>query len=292
VTEEANQPLVSVIMPCYKMGRFIGDALESVGKQTFQNWEVIAVDDCGPEDGTREVVEGFAKKFSNNRILCQRHEKNAGVSAARNTAIGLAEGEYLAFLDPDDWWSNNHLQRIFDAFSNANDIGGIACAGYRCKYNGEKESKIQFYKKWEQDLFPYIMAIRNGFAMSGVALRKSLFSNREVFDEDPRIQHAEDWDLWLRLIGQDVRFHLDGEPSCYYRKHESAATKDYNKVRERLRYATNKNKNIINDFQTVALGKMVRIMGQMQDDIEITRLNCKVKSGSFIRNIFKKIFTA
>ena len=53
VTEEMKQPLVSGIMPCFKMGRFIGEALESVGAQTYTNWEVIAVDDCGPEDATR-----------------------------------------------------------------------------------------------------------------------------------------------------------------------------------------------------------------------------------------------
>ena len=68
MTEESKHPLVSVIMPCYKMGRFIGEALESVGKQTYTNWEVIAVDDCGPEDGTRKAVEFFAKQFPNNRI--------------------------------------------------------------------------------------------------------------------------------------------------------------------------------------------------------------------------------
>ncbi len=106
---ETKEPLVSVIMPCYKMGRFIGDALKSVGKQTYTNWEVIAVDDCGPEDGTKEAVEAFAKQFSNRRVLYHRHEKNGGVSAARNTAIGMAQGEYMAFLDPDDWWVSDYI---------------------------------------------------------------------------------------------------------------------------------------------------------------------------------------
>ena len=94
--KNSNHPLVSVIMPCYKMGRFIGEALESVGKQTYTNWEVIAVDDCGPEDGTREALEFFAKQFPNNQIIYHRHEKNGGVSAARNMAIELSRGQYLA----------------------------------------------------------------------------------------------------------------------------------------------------------------------------------------------------
>ena len=66
-------------MPCYKMGRFIGEALESVGKQTYTNWEVLAVDDCGPEDGTREAVEGFAKQFPNNGIIYHTDTKKTAV---------------------------------------------------------------------------------------------------------------------------------------------------------------------------------------------------------------------
>jgi glycosyltransferase involved in cell wall biosynthesis len=79
-----------VILPCYKTGQFIGEALESVGVQTYTNWEVIAVDDCGPEDGTRGAVEAFAAKFPDHRILYHRHKLNAGVSAARNTGIRAA----------------------------------------------------------------------------------------------------------------------------------------------------------------------------------------------------------
>jgi glycosyltransferase involved in cell wall biosynthesis len=67
-----------VILPCYKTGQFIGEALESVGVQTYTNWEVIAVDDCGPEDGTRGAVEAFAAKFPDHRILYHRHKLNAG----------------------------------------------------------------------------------------------------------------------------------------------------------------------------------------------------------------------
>lgn len=75
MTEETKTPLVSVIMPCYKMGRFIGEALESVGKQTYTNWEVIAVDDCGPEDGTHKIVKDFASKHLDHRIEYIRHAR-------------------------------------------------------------------------------------------------------------------------------------------------------------------------------------------------------------------------
>ena len=74
------------------MGRFIGDALNSVSKQTYDNWEVIVVDDCGPEDGTREVVDSFAEMHGQHRIEYITHAKNLGVSAARNSGIDVAKG--------------------------------------------------------------------------------------------------------------------------------------------------------------------------------------------------------
>ena len=68
-----NEPLVSIIIPCYKMGKYIGEALESVGNQTYAHWEVIAVDDCGPEDGTKEIIESFAECHPQHRIEFIRH---------------------------------------------------------------------------------------------------------------------------------------------------------------------------------------------------------------------------
>ncbi len=292
MTEESKQPLVSVIIPCYKMGRFIGEALESVGVQTYTKWEVIAVDDCGPEDGTREAVESFGVKFPKHRVIYHRHEKNAGVSAARNTAIRLAEGDCLAFLDPDDWWMQNHLKNSIDIFNCKKEIEAIASAAYRCNNKSEKESKsIQFYKKWEQDLFPYIMAIRCGFAMSGMVIKKSLFLD-DRFDENPSIQHAEDWDMWLRFIQKDVNFHLNSNPSCYYRKHGSSATDDYHKARKRMRFATMKNKEIIFELQTVALGKIVRILNHMDDEINDFKKSNNIKKNLFyfVKSRIKKIF--
>ena len=104
-----NQPfkhskaLVSVIMPAYKMGQFIGEALDSVGARTYPHWEVIVLDDAGPEDGMRAAVEAFAAKHADRRVEYIRHETNQDVSAARNTAMSAAEGSVLAFLARKPW---------------------------------------------------------------------------------------------------------------------------------------------------------------------------------------------
>jgi len=227
VTEESKHPLVSVIMPCYKMGRFIGEALESVGKQTYPNWEVIAVDDCGPEDGTREAVEGFAKQFPNHRVIYHRHEKNGGVSAARNTAIGLAQGEYLAFLDPDDAWDAAKLEFSVGAFTKAGDIV-LAHHPVKVSQFGATDSPFEdegfklgqesrIYRLSDEDYF----LKKNDICTSTVVVSKELFE-RIMFPTGMVFQF-EDWVAWC-LLGNHGRFAYQPEVLATYRFHGSSFT--------------------------------------------------------------------
>jgi glycosyltransferase involved in cell wall biosynthesis len=95
-----NQPLVSVIIPAYNAENFIAKTLESVLSQTYQNIEVLVVDD-GSTDTTAEIVKSFVQKDSRVSLLQQ---SNAGVAAARNLAIEKSKGEYIAPIDADDIW--------------------------------------------------------------------------------------------------------------------------------------------------------------------------------------------
>lgn len=222
MAEEIKKPLVSVIMPCYKMGRFIGEALESVGKQTYTNWEVLAVDDCGPVDGTREAVESFAKRFPNHRVIYRRHEKNGGVSAARNTAIGLAQGEYLAFLDPDDAWNAAKLEHSVGAFSIAGDIvlahhpvrilreGDIYSPFESVSFTlGEKSKKYRLFEE------PYFLS-SNHICASSVVVKKQIF--KKILFPERMVFQYEDWAAW-NLLGEEGRFYFLADTLATYRFH-------------------------------------------------------------------------
>ena len=100
--------LVSIIMPTYNCGRFIADTIESVLAQTYQNWEICIVDDCSTDD-TAEVVRPYTERDS--RIHYHVLEKNSGAAAARTRAMELAQGDYMAFLDSDDLWYPEKLER-------------------------------------------------------------------------------------------------------------------------------------------------------------------------------------
>ncbi|WP_423799418.1 glycosyltransferase family 2 protein [Neobacillus sp. SAB-20_R2A] len=100
--------LVSIITPTYNCGKFIAETIESVRQQTYQNWEMIIVDDCST-DNTKEIVEEYINQ--DKRIKYHLLEKNSGAAVARTKAMELASGTYMAFLDSDDLWPTEKLER-------------------------------------------------------------------------------------------------------------------------------------------------------------------------------------
>ncbi|MEH7321092.1 glycosyltransferase family 2 protein, partial [Priestia megaterium] len=100
-------PTVSVIIPTYNVEAYIKETIQSVLNQTYQNFEIIIVDDCST-DGTVNVI----KQFQDTRINLFLNEKNSGPSYSRNKAINLAKGEWIAILDSDDWWDRARLEKM------------------------------------------------------------------------------------------------------------------------------------------------------------------------------------
>lgn len=99
--------LVSIIMPSYNTTKYIGESIESVQRQTYQNWELLIVDDCSP-DNTDEVVKPY---LSDERIKYFKNEKNSGAAVSRNRALREAKGKWIAFLDSDDLWMPEKLEK-------------------------------------------------------------------------------------------------------------------------------------------------------------------------------------
>lgn len=107
--------LVSVIMPSYNTDSYIADTIQSVIDQTYQNWELIIVDDCST-DRTREVIASFRDE----RIICLKNGNNAGAASSRNYALRKAKGKWIAFLDSDDLWMPNKLEKQISFMKDKN----------------------------------------------------------------------------------------------------------------------------------------------------------------------------
>jgi glycosyltransferase involved in cell wall biosynthesis len=215
---------VSIVVPCYKMGKYLRVALESVKAQNFQNWQLIIVEDCGPSDGTLQILKNSKNSVTSERFKMIRHHENLGVSASRNDAIEHSDGELVAFLDPDDYWHPDYLKLMLQQFEQ-HSAEVVYTSKKLCGEDGSPTGRTDKPSGEELRSFPTSLYYRNFINPSCVVLRRDCLPSLRPFDETPEIQHHEDWDLWLRLIHAGKAFHfLDQDGLSFYRRHKSAAT--------------------------------------------------------------------
>lgn len=199
--------LVSVIMPSYNTAQYIAQSIQSVIDQTYKNWELIIVDDCST-DNTDEIV----KAFDDDRIRYFKNDSNSGAAISRNRALREAKGKWIAFLDSDDLWLPQKLEKQID-FMEKND--------YKFTYT---DYKIQLNGKW----LPYI------YTGPDVVTKRKLYNycyfstitvmyDREfaglIQIED--LKKNNDYAMWFKIIDKSPCFRL---PEClsYYIKHDDS----------------------------------------------------------------------
>lgn len=217
-----GMPLCSILMPCFRMGEFLASALESVATQTYPHWEVILVDDCGPEDGTTAIVEAFQARHPSHRIAYIRHSENQGVSGARRTAFREARGQYLAFLDPDDSYTPDKLSRHLAILEQRPNVVMVHGSINVVDCDSETKHKIEKGFRRSDHVAEYSLR-KDPLCFSGNSINNStVICRRHAVTENdfPRklIFQAEDWFLWLRLADRG-RFYFDPHPCTNYRWH-------------------------------------------------------------------------
>ncbi|MBN1639415.1 MAG: glycosyltransferase family 2 protein [Ignavibacteriales bacterium] len=189
-----EKPTVSVIIPTYNRARLIGRSIQSVLNQTYQDFEIIVVDD-GSIDNTREVIKEFQRK--DKRINYIKHDENKGGSAARNTGIKASRGEYIAFQDSDDEWLPEKLEKQMKMFEKVSlEIGVIYTGFWRMEEDKREYIPSDKIIKKEGDIHTELLK-ENFVTTQSIVVRKECFGKAGMFEEDlPRLQ---DWELVLRL---------------------------------------------------------------------------------------------
>lgn len=184
--------LVSVITPTYNCGKFIAETIKSVQNQTYKNFEMIIVDDCSTDD-TETVVKEFCD--NDERIKYYKLEQNSGASVARTRAMQIADGEYMAFLDSDDLWKEDKLEKQL-AFMKENGYA-FSCTAYeKIKEDGEKTGKIvKTVKKTDYNRLLLDCPVGNSTVMYNVGKMGKF--------EVPLIRKRNDDALWLQMLKKE-----------------------------------------------------------------------------------------
>jgi len=185
-------PKVSVVIPTYNRAHLIRRAIESVLNQTYQDFEIIVVDD-GSTDNTEKVVRSFEDK----RIRYIRHERNKGYPKALNTGITVARGEYIAFLDDDDEWLPTKLEKQTEKFEKVPDKVGLIYSGAEVREREKNVIQKTYYPEFKGDVRVRLLLGPMICGSHTALIKKECFAKVGLFNE--ALKTCQDWDMWKRI---------------------------------------------------------------------------------------------
>ena len=207
----------SVIIPLFNKAPYVRRALESIVCQSFRDFELIVVDD-GSSDDSFEVAQSFLK---NDSVVYQlRHQDNVGVSTTRNNGVALSRGEYLCFLDADDWWESSFLEKMDKLIRDYPDAG-IYGTNYFYVKNGRRKVCVTGI---QTGYFDYCAAYADTLKMplwtGAVSIPRIVFDEMCGFKSELTL--GEDFDLWIRIALKYKTAFLNEPESNYYQDSDAA----------------------------------------------------------------------
>lgn len=252
--------LVSIITPIFNAEKFIKETIDSVLKQSYEHWELILIDD-GSTDQTHHAI----KPYLNDKRIKYLYQENQGQGKARNTGILQSTGDFIAFLDSDDLWIPEKLSlqmTIFDAhnvdlvYSNAFIIDSNGIQSEQILNSGSlagMQHDCEILRKLIRgEIFIPILTV--------ISKRQALIS-LQGFDERSDLKNAEDFDLWIRMTLQGMKFYFYDQCLSYYRVHENQSTaNDSGSTPQVIRSLLNvrsKRRMLINEIDSSILDRLI-----------------------------------
>lgn len=206
--------MVSIIMPCYNSSKFIGDAIESVLAQTYQNWEILITDDCS-SDNSIAVINEYAKRDS--RVKLFMLEKNSGAAVARNKSIEEAKGRFIAFLDSDDMWTPQKLEKQLE-FMRKKDCALSYTSILLCNEGGEITGI---------EVAPHTHTFHQSWCDNKCGTSTAIYDTEKIGKVlMPLIRKRQDWGLFMSILRTcKIAFGMK-EPLAYYRMGQQSLSKN------------------------------------------------------------------
>ena len=229
-------PKVSIVMPCYNMANFIRDSLDSLTRQTLQDYELLCVDD-GSTDETPAIIREYADKDNRITLVCQ---ENMGVFAARNKALSIARGEYVCFLDPDDWYpEDSTLQKMYAAAA-ANDAD-ICGGGWSRHFPDGRVVSVFEGNMSGLNAFPGCGFVDYHDYQFDLGYQRFLYRRTLIMDNGilfPPYKRFQDPPFFVKAMAAAGRFYgLDFTTYCYRVGHKSVDWRSdgYRKLKDYMR---------------------------------------------------------
>ena len=225
-----GNPLISVVVPTYNHAHFLSRALQSVLDQSYTNWEAIVIDNHS-DDNTEEVVEGFR----DGRFKLLKINNEGVIAASRNMGIYAAKGEWIAFLDSDDWWYPGKLE--ISLHSVQQDKSVTVCSTDELKVNRSRgTSRLLRYGPFCSDFYQTLLLFGNRLSPSASLVnREFLVRNSIYFRERKDFATVEDFDFWLLLAQAGAVFKFVRSIQGEYTIHAANSSNLFEKHQENLK---------------------------------------------------------
>lgn len=219
VDSNRQTPAVTVVIPAYNSAHYITQALDSLKAQTFNDFEVIVVND-GSDD--RDQLEQILR--SHPLPVVYLSQENKGVSAARNAAIRLGRGEFYAQLDADDQWTPDYLEVQLGVLSGDPDVALVYPNATIVQDGSDATLEFMKISPSEGEVTFESLVRQRCVVMTCVTARMSAIREAGMFDES--LRSCEDFDLWLRIVRNGGRIVYHRRPLVLYRRHEGSLSSD------------------------------------------------------------------
>ncbi|MBX3348220.1 MAG: glycosyltransferase family 2 protein [Nitrospira sp.] len=262
-----TEPLVSVLLPVYNAASYVQEAIESILRQTYRNFELIVVDD-GSTDESGRVIQ----TITDPRIRVV-HQPNRGLSAALNRAIEMAQGVYLARQDADDLSLPQRLDRQVD-FLEAHPAVGMVGTWAEVRTDTPKSDNV-YAPPTDNHLLKFELLFDNPFIHSSVMIRKHVLVCVGVYTQEASVR-AEDYDLWSRIVrefdvsnlSEMLNVYRDAPNSKLKRERDAILENVINISMMNLSWVTKRDRNdpVINDLSALSHGAYHRVQGYATSD--------------------------
>lgn len=215
---------LSIIMTAYNVADYISSSIDSVIAQTNRNFDLIIVDDCST-DQTQKIIRSYAQKYDWISVIC--HAQNFGVSTARNTGLKNADGEFITFIDGDDWVEPDYVEHFLEVFSDR-DVDMVTCGFFNETESGKVKNKFtkrQINVVGREEVTKLIIKMTGtvmGYTWNKAYVRSIIEEHKLMFQTD--LDLMEDQVFNVEYAAHARKFYLDNLPLYHYISRKESIT--------------------------------------------------------------------